>query len=140
MVAPEVDNGNDQTVTVGLAKSGRWWKPSQDTRFSNIKKDKPLRSTWDQKMKARAEKKSIKEYSKRLQDEKRRERIEYWDRVKAHRVKKEENRKNSEVVQVIKNTKKIKRLKKKQLRQIEKRDITGVKTKKMLPTDTRTKK
>lgn len=139
MVDPENEVDNEDATTVGMPKSGRWWKPAQDARFSNIRKDKPLRSTWDRKMKARAEKKSIKEYANRLQEEKRRERVEYWERVKAHREKKEDNRKKSEVVQVIKNTKKIKRLKKKQLRQIEKRDTTGVKTKKMLPKNVRTK-
>lgn len=117
----------------GLSKSGRWWKPTQDNRFSNIRKDKPLHTSWQRKVKSRAEKESVRSYANRLKEQKKQERIEYWDRVKAHRVTKESNRQKSEVVQVITNTKKIKRMKKKQLRQIQKRDTGGVATKKMLP-------
>lgn len=123
----------ESTTHSGLSKSGRWWKPMQDNRFSNIRKDKQLHSSWDKKLKYRAEKESVRSYANRLKEQKKQEKIEYWERVKAHRVVKETNRKKSEVVQVITNTKKLKRMKKKQLRQIQKRDTGGVATKKMLP-------
>lgn len=123
----------DKSISVpsSIPLSGRWWKPVQTARFSNIGKDKYLRKNWGAKLKARNEKKSILTYQNELKEKKKRERIEYWERVKAHRKVKLENQQKSEVVQVIRNTRKIKKMKRKQLRKIEKRDTTGVKTIKM---------
>ena len=39
-------------------------------RFSDIKQVKSLKSSWSEKMKKRAEKKSIKDFEKRLKQEK----------------------------------------------------------------------
>nr|XP_002131726.1 coiled-coil domain-containing protein 86-like [Ciona intestinalis] len=127
-VVPNTDA--TETKIKGLPKSGRWWK-AEKSRFTSMQKDKPLRSNWKQKMACKAEKLSVKNYEKELAETRRQEKIEYRKRVEAHRKVKEENQRKAEVVEVIRNTAKIKRLKKKQLRRIEKRDTSGVKTKKM---------
>jgi len=114
----------------GLCKSGRPWKPVRD-RFSSMPKVKPLRSSWKRKMQLKNEKQSLKEFQNQLNEARRQEKLEYRARVEAHKKHKEENARKSETVQVITNTRKLKRMKKKQLRKIEKRDTTGVKTKKM---------
>ncbi|XP_076802796.1 coiled-coil domain-containing protein 86-like [Clavelina lepadiformis] len=115
----------------GVPKSGRRWKVVRPARFSSMQKDKPLRSTWQKKMQKKAAAKSVKQYESELTETRRQEKIEYRKRVEAHRKTKEENQKKSEIVEVITNPAKIKRMKKKQLRKIEKRDTSGVKTKKM---------
>jgi len=114
----------------GLCKSGRPWKPVKE-RFSSMVKVKPLRSSWKRKMQMKNEKHSLKEFQNQLNEARRQEKLEYRARVEAHKKQKEENARKSETVQVITNTRKLKRMKKKQLRKIEKRDTTGVKTKKM---------
>jgi len=116
--------------TRGICKSGRPWKPVKE-RFSSMKKVKPLRTSWKRKMQLKNEKQSLKDFQNQLNEARRQEKLEYRARVEAHRKQKEENSKRSDVVQVITNTAKLKRMKKKQLRKIEKRDTTGVKTKKM---------
>ncbi|XP_077866426.1 LOW QUALITY PROTEIN: coiled-coil domain-containing protein 86-like [Saccoglossus kowalevskii] len=111
-------------IPKGRPKSGRTWKTEQTKRFSDIRKDKPLRSTWQKKMQLKSEKKNIKKYEQELKEARSKE-LEIRLKKKADkRNKKLENERKSEVVQVIKNTAKIKRMKKKQLRAIEKRDTT----------------
>ncbi|KAJ8042825.1 Coiled-coil domain-containing protein 86 [Holothuria leucospilota] len=105
----------------GKPKSGRTWKTEQRKRFSDLKKDKPLRTSWRWKMEEKARLKSLKAYENELKENKQRENEELKQRRIAKQKRKEENMKKSEVVQVIKNTAKIKRMKKKQLKQIEKR-------------------
>ncbi|XP_072163793.1 uncharacterized protein [Diadema setosum] len=105
----------------GRPKSGRKWKTEQTARFSDLRKDKPLKSSWQLKMAQKAEKLSVRKYQQELLDA-RREAVELKkQRREEHRQRREENQKKSEVVQVIRNTAKLKRMKKKQLRLIEKR-------------------
>ncbi|XP_072043901.1 LOW QUALITY PROTEIN: uncharacterized protein [Amphiura filiformis] len=109
------------SIPKGIPKSGRKWKTEKTERFSEMKKDKPLRTSWEKKMKEKAEKKSIKMYERQLQESRASEIQKKKDR-KADKLKRKlENERKSEVVQVLKNTAKLKRMKKKQLRQIEKR-------------------
>eukprot|EP00057_Strongylocentrotus_purpuratus_P001965 XP_003723574.1 PREDICTED: coiled-coil domain-containing protein 86 [Strongylocentrotus purpuratus] len=105
----------------GMAKSGRPWKTEQTARFSGMKKDKPLRSSWQLKMAQKAEKMSVRKYQQGLEDAKREAKLLKKQRREEHEKKKEENQRKSEVVQVIKNPAKLKRMKKKQLRMIQKR-------------------
>ncbi|KAI8505678.1 Cgr1 [Branchiostoma belcheri] len=93
----EAVDGSTVVIPRGKPKSGKFWKTVRSERHSNIKKDKPLRTTWNKKMQQRAERQSIKSFEKELKELKRQQ-------------------------QEIKNTAKIKRMKKKQLRQIQKRD------------------
>uniref|UniRef100_A0A0M3HL16 Coiled-coil domain-containing protein 86 n=1 Tax=Ascaris lumbricoides TaxID=6252 RepID=A0A0M3HL16_ASCLU len=44
----------------GMAKSGRWWKTIRKERSSGIVKVKPLKSSWKQKMKQKADFEQIK--------------------------------------------------------------------------------
>lgn len=105
----------------GKPKSGRTWKTEQTARFSDMRKDRPLRSSWQLKMAQKAEKLSVRKFQKELHDAKI-QAIELKKQRRAeHQKKKEENQKKSEVVQVIRNTAKLKRMRKKQLRLIEKR-------------------
>ncbi|XP_041456491.1 DNA ligase 1-like [Lytechinus variegatus] len=105
----------------GMPKSGRPWKTEQTARFSNMRKDKPLKSSWQLKMAQKAEKLSVRKYQQELEDAKRQAILLKKQRREEHQKKKEENQKKSEVVQVIKNPAKLKRMKKKQLRMIKKR-------------------
>ncbi|XP_041378917.1 coiled-coil domain-containing protein 86-like [Gigantopelta aegis] len=105
----------------GKSKSGRVWKSVRTARFSAMKKDKCLTSSWERKMKKKAEMKSIKDFENRLKDERKQTLELRRKRREEHKKRREANEKKSEVVQVIKNTAKIKRMKKKQLRKIEKR-------------------
>ncbi|XP_071941634.1 coiled-coil domain-containing protein 86-like [Antedon mediterranea] len=105
----------------GRPKSGRLWKTEQTKRFSGLKNDKPLRSSWRRKMKDKAEKQSIKNYEQELKQAKR-DAIELKKQRREENLKRKlENERKHEVVQVITKTAKIKRMKKKHLRKIEKR-------------------
>ncbi|XP_033102083.1 coiled-coil domain-containing protein 86-like [Anneissia japonica] len=105
----------------GRPKSGRLWKTEQTKRFSGLKNDKPLRSSWKRKMTEKAEKQSIKKYEQELKQAKI-DAIELKKRRREENLKRKlENERKHEVVQVITNTAKMKRMKKKHLRQVEKR-------------------
>ncbi|XP_038059172.1 coiled-coil domain-containing protein 86-like [Patiria miniata] len=107
----------------GQPKSGRFWKTEQTTRFSGMKQDRPLKTSWQKKMQQKAEMKNLKMFEAELKEAKSTE----LERKKKHRAKKIkrklENQRKSEVVQVISNPGKIKRMKKKQLRKIEMRSM-----------------
>ncbi|KAK3606526.1 hypothetical protein CHS0354_041482 [Potamilus streckersoni] len=105
----------------GKPKSGRTWKSPKNSRFSEITRDKPLKTSWANKMKKKAELKSIREYEKRLKDEKAKEFEQKRQRKEENKRRRLENERKAEIVQPVKNTAKIKRMRKKQLRQIEKR-------------------
>uniref|UniRef100_K7FHK6 Coiled-coil domain-containing protein 86 n=2 Tax=Pelodiscus sinensis TaxID=13735 RepID=K7FHK6_PELSI len=88
--------------------------------------DKPLRTSWERKMKERQEKKIVKEFARHLQEEKQREREEKKQRREENLKRRLENERKAEIVQVIRNPLKLKRAKKKQLRRIEKRDTLAL--------------
>ncbi|XP_078591156.1 coiled-coil domain-containing protein 86-like [Branchiostoma floridae x Branchiostoma japonicum] len=122
----EAVDGTTVVIPRGKPKSGKFWKTVRSERHSNIKKDKPLRTTWNKKMQQRAEKQSIKSFEKELKELKQKQLEEKRKRQEEHKKHKLENERKSEIVQPIKNTAKIKRMKKKQLRQIQKRDTGNV--------------
>ncbi|KAM4635847.1 coiled-coil domain-containing protein 86 [Discoglossus pictus] len=106
----------------GKPKSGRVWKNTNKKRFSEMVMDRPLRTSWDAKMKQRQEKKLVKAFSQQLKDEKQNERDEKKRRREENLQRRLENERKAEVVQVIRNPAKLKRAKKKQLRHFAKRD------------------
>ncbi|XP_006013633.1 coiled-coil domain-containing protein 86 [Latimeria chalumnae] len=106
----------------GRPKSGRMWKDPRQQRFSDLLRGKPLRTSWEMKMKEKRERQMTKALAKQLVEEKAREKEEKRKRQEENQRRRLENERKSEVVQVIKNPLKIKRMKKKQLRKIEKRD------------------
>ncbi|XP_060679164.1 coiled-coil domain-containing protein 86 [Hemiscyllium ocellatum] len=98
----------------------------QKCRFSDLLRDKPLRTSWEVKMAMKRERVAVRELAQRL----------HGDRVRAKeekRLRREENerrrlvnQRRAEVVEVVTNPVKIKRLRKKQLRKIEKRDTLKI--------------
>ncbi|KAH1172098.1 coiled-coil domain-containing protein 86 [Mauremys mutica] len=113
-------------IPKGKPKSGRVWKDPGKKRFSHMIQDKPLRTSWERKMKERQEKKIVKDFARHLQEEKQREREEKKQRREENLKRRLENERKAEVVQVIRNPLKLKRAKKKQLRRIEKRDTLAL--------------
>lgn len=109
-------------IPKGKPKSGRVWKDSNKKRFSHMVNDRPLRSSWNVKMRERQETKLVKSLSQQLKDEKRHEREEKKRRREENLRRRLENERKAEIVQVIRNPAKLKRASKKQLRRIEKRD------------------
>jgi len=109
-----------KNIPRGRPKSGRLWKQPKPVSLSKVTKSKPLRKTWERKMKERAEKKSVKEYERSLKLDIKRKLEEKRKRQEVKTQRRLEKERKSEVVQVIKNTSKIKKMKKKQLRQIKK--------------------
>ncbi|XP_073665099.1 coiled-coil domain-containing protein 86 isoform X1 [Tursiops truncatus] len=61
-------------IPKGKPKSGRVWKDRSKKRFSQMVQDKPLRTSWQQKMKDRQERKQAKDFARHLQEEKERRR------------------------------------------------------------------
>ncbi|KAB0390689.1 hypothetical protein E2I00_018322, partial [Balaenoptera physalus] len=109
-------------IPKGKPKSGRVWKDRSKKRFSQMVQDKPLRTSWQQKMKDRQERKQTKDFARHLQEEKERRRQEKKQRRAENLKRRLENERKAEIVQVIRNPTKLKRAKKQQLRSIEKRD------------------
>jgi len=67
--APPTSDATDvdwRNVPRGRPKSGRLWKQARPIGLSKVTKAKPLKKSWDKKMKERAEKKSIKTYERNL--------------------------------------------------------------------------
>ncbi|ELU10563.1 hypothetical protein CAPTEDRAFT_194031 [Capitella teleta] len=115
------ESGNTATVPRGKPKSGRLWKTQRMTRHTEMIRDKPLKSSWKNKVDNKNTKKNVKLFEKELQ-EARAKRLEAKRvRSELNAKRREENQKKAEVVQVVKNAAKLKRLKKKQLRNIQKR-------------------
>ncbi|KAM6464555.1 coiled-coil domain-containing protein 86 [Liasis olivaceus] len=113
-------------IPKGRPKSGRVWKDLSKKRFSHMIQDKPLHTSWKQKMKVRQEKKLIKNFAQELKEQKQREREEKKQRRRDNLKRRLENERKAEVVQVIRNPLKLKRAKKKHLRRIEKRDTLAL--------------
>lgn len=113
-------------IPKGKPKSGRVWKDRSKKRFSQMVQDKPLRTSWQRKMKDRQERKLAKDFARHLEEERER-RWQEKKRRRAENLKRRlENERKAEVVQVIRNPAKLKRAKKKQLRSIEKRDTLAL--------------
>ncbi|XP_015397517.1 coiled-coil domain-containing protein 86 [Panthera tigris] len=113
-------------IPKGKPKSGRVWKDRSKKRFSQMVQDKPLRTSWQRKMKDRQERKLAKDFARHLEEEKERRRQEKKQRRAENLKRRLENERRAEVVQVIRNPAKLKRAKKKQLRSIEKRDTLAL--------------
>ncbi|XP_065259441.1 coiled-coil domain-containing protein 86 [Emys orbicularis] len=113
-------------VPKGKPKSGRVWKDPGKKRFSHMIQDKPLRTSWERKMKERQEKKIVKDFARHLQEEKQRAHEEKKQRREENLKRRLENERKAEIIQVIRNPLKLKRAKKKQLRRIEKRDTLAL--------------
>uniref|UniRef100_A0A8C6QZG8 Coiled-coil domain-containing protein 86 n=1 Tax=Nannospalax galili TaxID=1026970 RepID=A0A8C6QZG8_NANGA len=113
-------------IPKGKPKSGRVWKDRSKKRFSQMVQDKPLRTSWQRKMKERQEKKLAKDFARHLEEEKQRRRQEKKERRAENLRRRLENERKAEIVQVIRNPAKLKRAKKKQLRAIEKRDTLSL--------------
>lgn len=113
-------------IPKGKPKSGRVWKDRSKKRFSQMLQDKPLRTSWQRKMKERQERKLAKDFARHLEEEKERRRQEKKQRQAENLKRRLENERKAEVVQVIRNPAKLKRAKKKQLRSIEKRDTLAL--------------
>uniref|UniRef100_A0A6J0TPC7 Coiled-coil domain-containing protein 86 n=1 Tax=Pogona vitticeps TaxID=103695 RepID=A0A6J0TPC7_9SAUR len=114
------------SIPKGKPKSGRVWKDRNKQRFSYMIQDKPLRTSWERKMKERQERKLVKDFARQLKEEKQREREEKKKRREENLKRRLENERKAEIVQVIRNPVKLKRAKKKQLRRIEKRDTLAL--------------
>lgn len=113
-------------IPKGKPKSGRVWKDRSKKRFSQMVQDKPLRTSWQRKMKERQERKLTKDFARHLEEEKQRRRQEKKARRAENLKRRLENERKAEIVQVIRNPAKIKKAKKKQLRSIEKRDTLAL--------------
>ncbi|MBN3275363.1 CCD86 protein, partial [Polyodon spathula] len=113
-------------VPLGKPKSGRIWKERHKKRFSNMVSDKPLKTSWEKKMKAKEEKKLTKDLANQLKEDKAKEKEDKRKRREENLKRKQENERKSEIVQVIRNPAKMKRMKRKQLRRIEKRDTLAL--------------
>ncbi|XP_055987814.1 coiled-coil domain-containing protein 86 [Sorex fumeus] len=109
-------------IPKGKPKSGRVWKDRSKKRFSHMVQDKPLRTSWQRKMKERQERKLVKDFARHLEEEKARLREEKKQRRAENLKRRLENERRAEVVQVIRNPAKLKRAKKRQLRSVQKRD------------------
>jgi len=107
-------------VPRGRPKSGRVWK-TEKKRFSEMVIDKNVKSSWARKMQQKAEKKSVMDFARQLNEDTKHRKENKRKRTEDNKKRRLANEKKSEVVQPIKNTAKIKRMKKKQLRKIEKR-------------------
>ncbi|MFH4981327.1 hypothetical protein AB6A40_008036 [Gnathostoma spinigerum] len=118
---------SDEKVSVrGLSKSGRWWKNPRVERHSKIAKDKPLKSSWEKKMKEKQNHSNIKKMQQEIREKLAAEKAAKIEARKEHERRREENAKKAEIVQVIRNTNKLKRAKKKQLRMITKADALAL--------------
>ncbi|XP_072280388.1 coiled-coil domain-containing protein 86 [Pyxicephalus adspersus] len=117
----EMEKTVSKGIPQGKPKSGRVWKENKK-RFSDMVKDRPLRTSWEIKMKARQEKKLVKSLAQQLKDDKQQEKEEKRKRREENLRRRLENERKAEIVQVIRNPAKLKRARKKQLRNIEKRD------------------
>ncbi|VDD76300.1 unnamed protein product [Mesocestoides corti] len=105
----------------GKPISGRVWKVPRTKRYSSIRKDSGLRTTWEKKMHLKKE-----QQERRQDDANRREaraRAKEARRLaeEARKQRRLENERRAETVVPIKNLAKLKKLKKSQLRTIEKR-------------------
>uniref|UniRef100_A0A0R3RWZ7 Coiled-coil domain-containing protein 86 n=1 Tax=Elaeophora elaphi TaxID=1147741 RepID=A0A0R3RWZ7_9BILA len=116
-----VENDCDKAV-LRKPKSGRWWKSIRKERSSAIVKVKPLKSSWERKMRAKVELENVKKIQQEIRNKLAAKKAAKIEARKEHERRQKENERKAEIVQVIKNAQKLKKTKKKQLRRIEKRD------------------
>lgn len=110
----------------GMPVSGRWWK-EEKKRFNSVYKDQGVRSSWSKKMKCKQQMKDFLSVKNAIREEKKMKKAELRERQRLNAVRREENARKSEIVQVIKDSRKIKKMKRKQLRFIETRDTSMLK-------------
>ncbi|MCP9264353.1 hypothetical protein DINM_022413 [Dirofilaria immitis] len=103
-------------------RSGRWWKSIKKERSSAVIKVKPLKSSWDRKMREKTQLENVKKIQQQIRDKLAAKKAAKIEARKEHERRRKENERKAEIVQAIKNTEKLKKTKKKQLRRIEKRD------------------
>jgi rRNA-processing protein CGR1 len=148
IITDEEDNSD---VMRGRPKSGRIWKSKKErfvvigavfcskniililpilinSRFNVVKKSLKKKSVSNH-LKFRDEIKHVKELSRSIITERKKQNEEYRVRREENLRRRLENERKNEIVQVIKNTAKMKRMSKKQLRKVEKRDTTKVNVK-----------
>ena len=101
--------------------SGRVWKNRRENKTSALSDVKQLRTSFEQKMRAKADKTNMKQIVEQLMEEKSKKLEAKRKLMEANRKRREENTRKNEIVQVIKNTKKLKNIKKKHIRMIETR-------------------
>uniref|UniRef100_A0A915Q7G6 Coiled-coil domain-containing protein 86 n=1 Tax=Setaria digitata TaxID=48799 RepID=A0A915Q7G6_9BILA len=116
------DTSSTNKVVVRKPRSGRWWKSVRKERSSAVVKVKPLKSSWEHKMRIKAELENVKKMQKEVRDKLAAKKAAKIEARKEHERRRIENEKKAEVVQVIKNIEKLRKTKKKLLRKIEKRD------------------
>lgn len=120
------EGSSKQNVNIQRRRIGnRFWK-NDKTRFKTLIATRGLKLPFELKEKRRNELKHFKELSKSVKEERERAIQARRDRRKANIKRREENARKAEIVEVIRNPAKLKKLKKKQLRNIEKRDTSGM--------------
>ncbi|XP_042241730.1 rho GTPase-activating protein gacHH-like [Homarus americanus] len=117
------ENSHVKIVPRGMPVSGRWWKKEKE-RFRSINKDATGKKSWAKKMKLKQERQNVLARSSAIEAEKQKKKDELIERRRLNKIRREENAKKSEIVQVIKDPRKLKKMKKKQLRYIQTRDTS----------------
>ncbi|KAK3084754.1 hypothetical protein FSP39_018324 [Pinctada imbricata] len=90
-------------------------------RYSSMTTGKPLKTSWQEKMRKKAQAKSIKDFEKQLKDDRAKEKEAARLRAEEKKKRREENARKAEIVQTVKNPAKLKRMRKKQLRKTKKK-------------------
>ncbi|VDK74581.1 unnamed protein product [Dibothriocephalus latus] len=101
----------------GKPKSGRVWKTTRTKRYSSIRCDKGLRSTWEEKVALKTELQN----RKTADAERRTQRVKLKEAKRLAEEARAERKKENERRAEIKNMKKLKKMKRSQLRSIETR-------------------
>lgn len=127
-VIPELEEKINQlrSIPKGRPISGRWWKPEKQ-RFRSINKDATGKKSWSKKMQLKQWRGDVLAKSAVIEAEKQKKKEDLKERQKINKIRREENARKSEIVQVIKDPRKIKKMKRKQLRYLETRDTTNLK-------------
>ncbi|XP_063881347.1 TNF receptor-associated factor family protein DDB_G0272098-like [Scylla paramamosain] len=127
-VIPELEKKINQlrSIPKGRPISGRWWK-AEKQRFRSINKDATGKKSWSKKMQLKQWRGDVMAKSAVIEAEKQKKKEDLKERQRINKIRREENAKKSEIVQVIKDPRKIKKMKRKQLRYLEMRDTTNLK-------------
>ncbi|CAK9294521.1 unnamed protein product [Gordionus sp. m RMFG-2023] len=106
-----------------IYKNKNWKKSLPQPKFSTMRSGKAFHSKWSQKMENKYALSKVKEIQKQIEGTRKKSKEDARKCRELNLLKKKENERKGEVVQIIKDTTKIKKMKKKHLRNIEKRDI-----------------